>query len=321
MKTTKQFLAGMGFATVLFSCFSIWIYKAFPEETGVMFGTFIAAKAEQSEKIIPSERDTVQSETDSVQIDSVESHETEKEEEHEEIIIAPEIGEVEGNLSYKDFCSVLGCLTKDEKMIKPSGKEYRLFQNYVADLLGMPKIWDKDIKKLKNSGYLVPIKDDTTYITIKKSELKAENAWVTIETNEVIDDVFHAFRLAKQKNLQLSSALRSVEYARKVAKENGNAVSENSMHSRGCTFDISYADSRNKSDTLLNLTNAEQKWLEDWFTKYIKTHRNVWMIKEGTGSHCYHVVVLTPHRIILPKVISLAPARDIFNLCRDIRVI
>jgi len=116
-----------------------------------------------------------------------------------------------------------------------------LRQNEEIDRLDLPRIQDDDeLEALKVSGELVPI---TASESLKiEPSLDPSRRYCRPWTRDFVQDLSEVYYRAFHAQIQVNSAVRTVEYQRKLRRRNGNAAPEAgdtaSSHLGGLTVDI-----------------------------------------------------------------------------------
>ena len=147
--------------------------------------------------------------------------------------------------------------------------------NDIADAMHLPIVTERNIDSLKKAGFLVPI---TEFVKLKKVD--PELAFCTKPLSDFLENLSIEFSEKFNKRLTLTSAIRTMEHQKKLAKKNKNAAKEEiSMHVRGAAIDISYK----------NLSVKEITWLQKKFDS-LKSDQRIYVIKERIGYHNFHIV-------------------------------
>ena len=126
-------------------------------------------------------------------------------------------------------------------MFRPS-HESLIIQNAEIDRLALPRIQDEtELEALKADGSLVPIVPGET-LRIEHS-LDPSRRYCRPWTRDFVEDLSQAYYNRFHEQIQVNSAVRTVEYQRKLRRRNGNAAPEAgdtaSSHLGGLTVDIS----------------------------------------------------------------------------------
>lgn len=158
---------------------------------------------------------------------------------------------------------------------------YVSLMNIIADEMQTPVVYDSNIDSLKKAGYLVRITENVNIKSTEEDPFDMSNAYLAQPAADALDTLACHFKKKFNQKLFLTSALRTVEYQKKLTKKNRNATEEGSMHMRGCAFDITYK----------KLSREKIKWIEAELKK-LKTAR-IWITKETRGSLCFHIVVFS----------------------------
>ena len=127
-------------------------------------------------------------------------------------------------------------------------------QNQKADEADLTRIKDSEqLNRFKRLGLLVPIRE--TQGLIIDPRLQEEFRFVRPWTQAFLEDLATRFYKKFSKNLQINSAVRTVEYQKDLRKRNRNAASTHgnrkSSHLTGATIDI----------TKLGMTKEELGWM------------------------------------------------------------
>jgi len=118
--------------------------------------------------------------------------------------------------------------------------ESMLRQNEEIDRLELPRIADEvELAELEARHELVPIEEtDGVHIAIREVSHRYCRPW----THNFLQDLGEAFYSEFGQPIQVNSAVRTVEYQRKLRRRNGNAAPEAgdtaSSHLGGLTVDI-----------------------------------------------------------------------------------
>ena len=171
--------------------------------------------------------------------------------------------------------------------------ESMLRQNEEIDRLELPRIADEvELAELEARHELVPIEEtDGVHIAIREASHRYCRPW----THTFLQDLGEAFYNEFGQPIQVNSAVRTVEYQRKLRRHNGNAAPETgdtaSSHLGGLTVDINKRGLSRKQhdfivDYLLNLREegiievAEERrqpvfhiMISDRYTEWRETNR------------------------------------------------
>ena len=134
--------------------------------------------------------------------------------------------------------------------------ESMLRQNEEIDRLDLPRIADEvELAELEARHDLVPIEEtDGVHIAIREASHRYCRPW----TEMFLQDLGQAYYEEFGQPIQVNSAVRTVEYQRKLRRRNRNAAPEEgdtaSSHLGGLTVDI------NKR----GLSRAQHKFIEDY---------------------------------------------------------
>jgi len=134
--------------------------------------------------------------------------------------------------------------------------ESLLRQNEEIDRLELPRIADEvELTELEARHDLVPIEEsEGVHVAIREPAHRYCRPW----TLDFLQDLGEAYYREFHQPIQVNSAVRTVEYQRKLRRRNHNAASETgeiaSSHLAGLTVDISKR----------GLTRKQHKWIEDY---------------------------------------------------------
>lgn len=114
-------------------------------------------------------------------------------------------------------------------------------QNELADLEKLPRIRERQIKTFQQSELLVPLPKMMGVIIDYRLSTKYQ--WCRPWARTFLIDIGSDFHREFGKNIQVNSAVRTVEHQAKLIKRNGNAASNKpgpreSSHLTGATIDI-----------------------------------------------------------------------------------
>ena len=159
--------------------------------------------------------------------------------------------------------------------------ESMLRQNEEIDRLELPRIADEvELAELEARHELVPIEEtEGVHIAIREASHRYCRPW----TEMFLQDLGAAFYEEFGQSIQVNSAVRTVEYQRKLRRRNRNAAPEGgetaSSHLGGLTVDI------NKR----GLTRQQHKFIED----YLFSLREEGMIEvaEERRQPVFHVMI------------------------------
>lgn len=133
-------------------------------------------------------------------------------------------------------------------------------QNEVARKLNLPRVENvEQLEELKRKGAFVPIPESV----LVDERIPKEFRYVRLATAKYIDDLALRFINTFGRQLQVNSAVRTVEYQNELQKINQNAAPVNgdraSTHTTGSTIDIG---KKGLSETELNFLREEFLLLE-----------------------------------------------------------
>ena len=163
-------------------------------------------------------------------------------------------------------------------------------QNEQADKEKLSRLWEKDLENFKKKKLLVPIPDGKRGVIVD-DRLQEKYSWVRPWTSRFLVD----FRGDFEKNLndvpQVNSAVRTVEYQRKLRKENKNAASaepgpRQSSHLTGSTVDIGKKD----------MSPRQLKWVRNYLLALKK--RGLIEAIEEKHQAVFHIMVFKKYKKI-----------------------
>jgi hypothetical protein len=157
-----------------------------------------------------------------------------------------------------------------------------VIQNEEIDRLGLPRIQNEEqLDELVASGDLLPIvPNDTLRIDPR---LDPERRFCRPWTLDFVNDLSQAYYNQFHDQIQINSAVRTVEVQERLRRYNSNAAPESgdlaSSHLAGITVDIQR----------LGMTMPEIKWVE----QYMLPLHEAGMIEPEEERHqrCFHVMV------------------------------
>ncbi len=155
-------------------------------------------------------------------------------------------------------------------------------QNQKADEADLTRIKDSEqLNRFKRLGLLVPIRE--TQGLVIDPRLPVEFRFVRPWTQAFLEDLSTRFYKKFSKNLQVNSAVRTVEYQNNLRKRNKNAASTHgnrkSSHLTGATIDIAK----------LGMTTEELGWMRTQLLAFEKVGR-IEAIEEHHQS-VFHIMV------------------------------
>jgi len=166
-------------------------------------------------------------------------------------------------------------------VFRPS-RESLLLQNAEINRLNLPRIRDdKQLEALKMSGDLVPIVP-TEALRIQPS-LDPNRRYCRQWTLDFLHDISEAYYKEFGDQIQVNSAVRTVQVQKKLRRHNRNAAPESgeiaSSHLAGLTIDLQRR----------GLSKAQIKWIQD----YMKPLKEMGLIEpeEERRHWCFHVMV------------------------------
>jgi hypothetical protein len=135
--------------------------------------------------------------------------------------------------------------------------ESLLRQNEEVDRLELPRIQDNDeLEALKASGALLPI--NTSEALHFDPRLSAERRYCRPWTRDFVEDISQAYYKEFHAQLQVNSAVRTVQDQHRLRRHNRNAAPESgetaSSHLAGITVDLQRR----------GMTGAQIQWMEQY---------------------------------------------------------
>lgn len=166
-------------------------------------------------------------------------------------------------------------------VFKPS-HESLLLQNAEIDRLSLPRIRDdKELNRLIANQDLVPIVPSET-LRIQPS-LDPARRFCRPWTLEFVQDISAAYYNEFHQQIQVNSAVRTVQVQKKLRRHNRNAAPETgetaSSHLAGLTVDLQRR----------GMTKAQVKWMEE----YMRPLKELGLIEpeEERRQWCFHIMV------------------------------
>jgi len=155
-------------------------------------------------------------------------------------------------------------------------------QNEEIDRLQLPRIADQQqLLELERTGELVPIPESQGLRW--SSAIAADKRYSRPWTNQFLQDMSDAYYSQFHTQLQVNSAVRTMEQQQKLRRHNRNAAPEvgdlTSSHLAGTTVDLARR----------GLTKAQHEWIEN----YLKNLRDQQLVEaaEERRTWCFHVMV------------------------------
>jgi hypothetical protein len=155
-------------------------------------------------------------------------------------------------------------------------------QNEEIDRLQLPRIADQEqLLELERTGELVPIEE--TQSLRWSSSIQADKRFARPWTNQFLQDMSESYYKEFHSQLQINSAVRTMEQQQKLRRHNRNAAPEvgeiASSHLAGITVDLAKR----------GLTKTQHTWVES----YLKNLRDQGMVEaaEERRTACFHVMV------------------------------
>lgn len=141
-------------------------------------------------------------------------------------------------------------------LFRPS-RDSLLRQNQVIDRLELPRIQDdNELEELKASQDLVPIVPGRTLRVDPR--LDPDRRYCRPWTRDFVDDLSEAYYKEFQQQIQINSAVRTVQVQKKLRRHNRNAAPEKgetaSSHLAGITVDIQRR----------GMSRQQVKWVEQY---------------------------------------------------------
>ena len=160
--------------------------------------------------------------------------------------------------------------------------ESLLRQNEEIDRLGLPRIEDAgQLEELKASEQLVPLESTRSFQV--DPHLDPEYRYAKPWTRDFVGDMSSAYYEQFHTPLTVTSAVRTVEYQKKLRRRNRNAAPEMgetaSSHLAGLTIDISKR----------GMTRAQHKWFENYLANM--RDQNLVEAAEERRQACFHIMV------------------------------
>jgi len=176
-----------------------------------------------------------------------------------------------------------------------SSKELITVQNFKADRLNLSQISESNLSWFKENGHLVFLPRDTSHFYIASGHVPNRYLLARPWVKEYIVILSAAYYEQFKKKLKITSAARTIERQRRLARVNRNAVPHKgahaSLHMRGIVFDVS-----RKGMGVKERDWMRQRLLEDKF-KGIETGVGIIYIDPTEESYCYHIVVFPKDRL------------------------
>jgi len=166
-------------------------------------------------------------------------------------------------------------------MFRPS-HESLLIQNAEIDRLDLPRIQDEtELEALKADGSLLPIIPGEA-LRIEPS-LDPSRRYCRPWTRDFVDDISQAYYNRFHQQIQVNSAVRTVQVQRKLRRHNRNAApwegDTASSHLAGVTVDLQRR----------GMTKDQIRWME-YYLFYMKALGLV-EPEEERGHWCFHIMV------------------------------
>lgn len=155
-------------------------------------------------------------------------------------------------------------------------------QNEEIDRLQLPRITDQQqLLELERTGELVPVPE--TQSLRWSSSIQADKRYARPWTNQFVQDMSESYYKEFHAQLQVNSAVRTMEQQQKLRRHNRNAAPEvgeiASSHLAGITVDLAKR----------GLTKTQHAWVES----YLKNLRDQGLVEaaEERRTACFHVMV------------------------------
>jgi hypothetical protein len=160
--------------------------------------------------------------------------------------------------------------------------ESMLRQNEEIDRLGLPRIEDEDqLEELKANQELVQIRESKTLRI--HPQLDPSMRYCKPWTHDFLDDISTAYYDEFHTPLQVNSAVRTIEFQKKLRRYNKNAAPETgetaSSHLAGLTVDIAKR----------GMSRKQHKWFEDYLAN-LRQH-NLIEAAEERRQAVFHIMV------------------------------
>jgi hypothetical protein len=160
--------------------------------------------------------------------------------------------------------------------------ESMLRQNEEIDRLNLPRIEDlSQLEELKANDQLVPLEDTRSFQIDPK--LDPDYRYAKPWTRDFVADLSDAYYQQFHTSLIVTSAVRTVEYQKKLRRRNHNAAPEAgdtaSSHLAGLTIDISKR----------GMTRVQHKWFENYLAGM--RDQNLIEAAEERRQACFHIMV------------------------------
>lgn len=158
------------------------------------------------------------------------------------------------------------------------------YQNCMADRLDYSRIKDdKQLKRFVRAGLLVPLRE-SRYVKMD-GRLKGKYRYVRPETRRFVEQIGRRFYAEFGKPLWVNSAARTVEYQRRLTRNNPNAArggkkDSRSSHLTGATIDFGKK----------KLTQRQLAWLRNRLLMNERVGRAE--TTEEFGQAVFHIMVL-----------------------------
>ena len=188
------------------------------------------------------------------------------------------------NYSIFIICFGFNLLQAQNRVIIPPTEEYIKHLNAAKNHnLGLVK--DKEhLNQLVNRGKLVQVKQRGYGFRV--SDLSHSHSYLIPKANQVLRDIAREFVSKTGQNFFVVTSLtRTIKDQDRLRGVNSNAASNDSAHSFGASFDISYVRFNH------NLTSNAK--LDSELNKILVAFQNsgrIYYVKERL-SRCYHIVV------------------------------
>lgn len=159
--------------------------------------------------------------------------------------------------------------------------ESMLRQNEEIDRLELPRIADEvELAELEARHDLVPVEEtEGVHVAIREASHRYCRPW----THTFLQDLGEAYYQEFGQPIQVNSAVRTVEYQRKLRRHNGNAAPETgeiaSSHLGGLTVDINRR----------GLTRQQHKFIEDYLVHL--REEGIIEVAEERRQPVFHIMV------------------------------
>lgn len=183
------------------------------------------------------------------------------------------------------FCLFLSVLSWAQKKtsVEPN-EEYKKHLNaaksHKIDLIQNKKQLDKQVKKKKLERVATKLKGFYLH------DLTHSHPYLTPKAKEILRDIaYNFYKKSDHQNFAVTSLTRTASDQDRLRSVNSNASINESAHSYGSTFDISYVRFNSKNQP----NKALEKKLED-LLKLFRSTGKIYYVKEQKMK-CFHITV------------------------------